>query len=33
MRQVLGGTTLKDLIEERRLLEARGVIPLEARVS
>lgn len=33
MRQVLGGTTLKDLIEERRLLEARGVIPLRARVS
>ncbi len=30
MRQVLGGTTLKDLIEERRLLEARRPIQLEA---
>jgi hypothetical protein len=30
MRQVLGGTTLRDLIEERRLLEARRPIQLEA---
>lgn len=29
MRQVLGGTTLKDLIEERKLIEAKRVIQLQ----
>jgi hypothetical protein len=30
MRQVLGGTTLQDLIEERKLIEAKRLIQLEA---
>ncbi|MFN3179659.1 MAG: Rrf2 family transcriptional regulator, partial [Thermus sp.] len=29
MRQVLGGTTLKDLIEERKLIEAKRLIQLQ----
>jgi len=30
MREVLGKTTLQDLVEERRLIEARRLVPLQA---